>query len=86
MYPDYFPPTPAASDRTVDTACLPMTPRTPDPPVAPDPDPATTASPSAPPSRVTLHLGHLPDRKDIKAPWPRTPSRVCATRFLVRLL
>lgn len=28
------------------------------------------------PSRVTLHLGHLPSKKDIKAPWPRTPSRV----------
>ena len=28
------------------------------------------------PSRVTLHLGHLPSKKDIKAPWPRTPMRV----------
>ncbi|KIK49509.1 hypothetical protein CY34DRAFT_796933 [Suillus luteus UH-Slu-Lm8-n1] len=28
------------------------------------------------PSRVTLHLGHMPSKKDIKAPWPRTPSRV----------
>jgi len=27
------------------------------------------------PSRVTLHLEHLPS-KNIKAPWPRTPSRV----------
>ncbi|KAK7063995.1 DUF89 domain-containing protein [Favolaschia claudopus] len=28
------------------------------------------------PSRVTLSLGHLPSKKDIKAPWPRTPTRV----------
>ncbi|EKM84066.1 hypothetical protein AGABI1DRAFT_110655 [Agaricus bisporus var. burnettii JB137-S8] len=28
------------------------------------------------PSRVTLHLGHLPKKTDIKAPWPRTPTRV----------
>ncbi|KII94275.1 hypothetical protein PLICRDRAFT_36530 [Plicaturopsis crispa FD-325 SS-3] len=31
---------------------------------------------SGAPSRVTLHLGHLPSKKDIKAPWPRTPSRI----------
>lgn len=31
---------------------------------------------SGPPSRVTLSLGHLPKKKDIKAPWPRTPTRV----------
>ncbi|KAI0003741.1 DUF89-domain-containing protein [Russula compacta] len=28
------------------------------------------------PSKVTLHLGHLPSKKDIKGPWPRTPTRV----------
>ncbi|KAG6873219.1 hypothetical protein C0995_001573 [Termitomyces sp. Mi166 len=28
------------------------------------------------PSRVTLSLGHLPSKTDIKAPWPRTPTRV----------
>ncbi|KAH9486240.1 Damage-control phosphatase [Psilocybe cubensis] len=33
-------------------------------------------SSGAAPSRVTLHLGHLPSKKDIKAPWPRTPTRV----------
>jgi hypothetical protein len=27
------------------------------------------------PSRVTLHLGHLPSKKDIRPPWPRTPTR-----------
>ncbi|TFK77431.1 DUF89-domain-containing protein [Pluteus cervinus] len=31
---------------------------------------------SAAPSRVTLSLGHLPSKKDIQAPWPRTPTRV----------
>ncbi|KAF7307217.1 DUF89 domain-containing protein [Mycena indigotica] len=34
------------------------------------------ASASGAPSRVTLSLGHLPSKKDIKAPWPRTPTRV----------
>lgn len=28
------------------------------------------------PHRVTLSLGHLPEKKNIKAPWPRTPTRV----------
>ena len=31
---------------------------------------------SGAPSRVTLSLGHLPSKTDIKAPWPRTPTRV----------
>ncbi|KAF9454182.1 DUF89-domain-containing protein [Macrolepiota fuliginosa MF-IS2] len=31
---------------------------------------------TAAPSRVTLQLGHLPKKTDIKAPWPRTPTRV----------
>ncbi|KAF8971724.1 hypothetical protein BDZ97DRAFT_2070949 [Flammula alnicola] len=35
-----------------------------------------TMSSSGAPSRVTLSLGHLPSKKDIKAPWPRTPTRV----------
>ncbi|KAJ7675326.1 hypothetical protein B0H17DRAFT_1080988 [Mycena rosella] len=35
-----------------------------------------TPSSSGAPSRVTLSLGHLPSKKDIKAPWPRTPTRV----------
>ncbi|KAK7058503.1 Hairy/enhancer-of-split with YRPW motif protein 2 [Paramarasmius palmivorus] len=33
-------------------------------------------SASGAPSRVTLSLGHLPSKKNIKAPWPRTPTRV----------
>ncbi|KAF9074913.1 hypothetical protein BDP27DRAFT_1380982 [Rhodocollybia butyracea] len=28
------------------------------------------------PSRVTLSLGHLPSKKNIKASWPRTPTRI----------
>ena len=35
-----------------------------------------TPSSSGAPSKVTLSLGHLPEKKDIKAPWPRTPTRV----------
>ncbi|TFY82008.1 hypothetical protein EWM64_g2009 [Hericium alpestre] len=31
---------------------------------------------SGAPAKVTLHLGHLPSKKDIKGPWPRTPTRV----------
>lgn len=34
------------------------------------------------PSRVTLHLEHLPS-KNIKAPWPRTPSRVGICIFFI---
>ncbi|KAI3621896.1 duf89 domain-containing protein [Moniliophthora roreri] len=39
---------------------------------------SATANPSSSgaPSRVTLSLGHLPSKKNIKAPWPRTPTRV----------
>jgi hypothetical protein len=36
------------------------------------------------PSRVTLHLEHLP-RKNIKAPWPRTPSRVGIHTFSTKI-
>lgn len=28
------------------------------------------------PNKVTLHLGHLPSRKEVKAVYPRTPSKV----------
>lgn len=39
---------------------------------------ATNAQPASIPkgAKVTLHLGHLPSKKDIKGPWPRTPTRV----------
>ncbi|KAJ7293048.1 hypothetical protein C8J57DRAFT_1428964 [Mycena rebaudengoi] len=33
-------------------------------------------SSSGAPRRVTLSLGHLPNKKDIRPPWPRTPTRV----------
>lgn len=58
-------------------------PLTPAPAMAGQGDPPIPAAhpASAPPSRVTLHLGHLPDKKVIKAPWPRTPSRVRAIRL-----
>ncbi|KAF7292531.1 DUF89 domain-containing protein [Mycena kentingensis (nom. inval.)] len=36
------------------------------------------ASESGAPSRVPLSLGNLPEKKNIKAPWPRTPTRVDA--------
>jgi hypothetical protein len=42
-----------------------------------------TPSTTGAPTRVTLSLGHLPNKKDIKAPWPRTPTRVCT--FLTSL-
>lgn len=47
----------------------------------PDADP--TLPSSAVTSRVTLHLGHLPSKKNITAPWPRTPTRVCICAFLM---
>jgi len=45
---------------------------------APDSLPATIPNGGAAPrtAKVTLHLGHLPSKKDIKGPWPRTPTRV----------
>ncbi|KAF9015687.1 hypothetical protein BDQ17DRAFT_1228782 [Cyathus striatus] len=40
-------------------------------------DPQPTQGTVNPPSKVTLHLGHLPSKKDIKSStWPRTPTRV----------
>jgi hypothetical protein len=39
-------------------------------------DPIRSLSKSGAPSKVTLSLGHLPSKKDIRAPWPRTPTRV----------
>jgi len=47
---------------------------------APDSLPATVPNGGAAglgkTAKVTLHLGHLPSKKDIKGPWPRTPTRV----------
>jgi len=36
----------------------------------------TNPGTSGAPSKVTLSLGNLPSKKDFKAPWPRTPSKV----------
>ena len=43
-------------------------------------------STSGAPARVTLSLGHLPHKKDVRNPWPRTPTRVhiCAQYVLLR--
>lgn len=45
---------------------------------------ASSQSPSGAPARVTLHLGHLPSKKEIKATWPRTPTRVIICAFSFR--
>jgi hypothetical protein len=74
---EYFPPTPSPSDDESE-----LKPTTVKPPtmssVAPDSLP--TNGGAAPRSaKVTLHLGHLPSKKDIKGPWPRTPTRVSSS-------
>jgi hypothetical protein len=43
------------------------------------PSPAAKPGAGPTPSKVTLHLGHLPSKKDIKGPWPRTPTRVSSS-------
>ena len=74
---EYFPPTPSPSDdeselksRTIKPSAMSSG--------APDSLPATIPNGGAPAktAKVTLHLGHLPSKKDIKGPWPRTPTRV----------
>lgn len=65
---DYFPPTPSASDSEQDKFKMTST--------LNGSDPATSRTKGAP-ARVTLHLGHLPSKKDIKVPYLRSPSRVC---------
>ena len=44
-----------------------------------------TPVPSKVPSKVTLGLVHLPSKKDLKALWPRTPTRV-RQMFIITLL
>jgi damage-control phosphatase, subfamily III len=78
---EYFPPTPSPSDdeselksRTAKLSAMSSS--------APDSLPAAASNGDAAPTanvktaKVTLHLGHLPSKKDIKGPWPRTPTRV----------
>ncbi|KAG6335468.1 hypothetical protein ID866_3618 [Astraeus odoratus] len=70
MQPDYFPPTPSVSDseKTMSSGLNghgPTVARAKGAPAA-----------SGAPARLTLHLGHLPSKKDIKVTYPRSPSRV----------
>lgn len=37
---------------------------------------ATSPTRAGAPAKITLSLGHLPSKKEVKAVWPRTPSRV----------
>ncbi len=78
---EYFPPTPSPSDdetglksRTVKPSSMST--------VLPATIPNGGAAPQSAPSKVTLHLGHLPSKKDIKGPWPRTPTRVSPLCFI----
>ena len=69
---EYFPPTPSPSDdeselKSRTQKLLSMS-------TAAKPNGGSAANTA--PSKVTLHLGHLPSKKDIKGPWPRTPTRV----------
>jgi len=80
---EYFPPTNSLSENGyVKPIPLPSTMSANVVPNAAAPPPqaptATTApgSGAAAPSKVTLHLGHLPRKTDIKGAWPRTPTRV----------
>lgn len=73
---EYFPPTPplSDSDKQPDSDMENLVPHT--------ASQRTSVNPgtSGAPSRVTLSLGNLPSKKDFKAPWPRTPSKVCVAR------
>lgn len=86
---EYFPPTPPShSDEETDSANPKPTlkPLSSMPAVSPNDAPApAVVKPSS--AKVTLHLGHLPSKKDIKGPWPRTPTRVSfyTCRFILRL-
>ena len=69
---EYFPPTPP-DEETVSAKPNPTTkPLSSMSAVVPNDAPAVKPSSA----KVTLHLGHLPSKKDIKGPWPRTPTRV----------
>ncbi|KAG6813212.1 hypothetical protein H0H92_013099 [Tricholoma furcatifolium] len=46
------------------------------PTTASQPNGRTGITRSGAPARVSLSLAHLPSKTDIKAPWPRTPTRV----------
>lgn len=88
MYPlersdSYFPPTPDHSDGDAD----PFTVHKPTIPVKEmaslnvnrnGAGRGVSPTRSGAPTKVTLHLGHLPSKKEVKGTWPRTPSRVCS--------
>jgi hypothetical protein len=75
---EYFPPTPPlsdseATDKAVDDEMANLVPHT------AGQQTGTYPGTSGAPSKVTLSLGNLPSKKDFKAPWPRTPSKVGET-------
>jgi len=80
---EYFPPTPSASDDEIELVkptaekFLAMSNGVPN--ALPATIPKASAVGQTAPSKVTLHLGHLPSKKDIKGPWPRTPTRVSSS-------
>ena len=81
---EYFPPTPSPSDDESELKPTIVKPTTVKPSAmstgAPDSTATIPNGGAAPRSaKVTLHLGHLPSKKDIKGPWPRTPTRVSSS-------
>ena len=74
---EYFPPTPSPSDDESELKS-----RTAKPSAMSSSLPATIPNGGAATrsAKVTLHLGHLPSKKDIKGPWPRTPTRVSPSK------
>ena len=78
---DYFPPTPSPPSETETLADSTDMSSFKDstnlmPNAAAPPNNESTKVEGAP-NRMSLKLSHLPSKKDIKAPWPRTPSSVC---------
>ncbi|OCH89548.1 DUF89-domain-containing protein [Obba rivulosa] len=76
---DYFPPTPSPPSETETLAESPIMSSFKEANIVPNgaapPNTETTGVEGAP-GRMSLKLSHLPSKKDIKAPWPRTPSSI----------
>lgn len=75
---EYFPPTPPQSDDELELKPGTVKPSE----MSSDPPnslPAANGGAAVKSAKVTLHLGHLPSKKDIKGPWPRTPTRVSSS-------
>jgi hypothetical protein len=83
---EYFPPTPSPSDDESGSVKLTTECRSSMSNGALKPSLAAKPGAGPTPSKVTLHLGHLPSKKDIKGPWPRTPTRVSSEAVHVMLL